>query len=480
MEEQTSKNASPRSELDEFCPSLMAHRSALSVSGCLESGGGWLAEWEARTLGPTRESQGCVAGSVFNVLRGWDEVQRSKHCVRRFDEASECHEWDLASMIDTEEASVAADSKDQEVERSGAEVKELDELFAAIYPLIRQYELEHASPGEHKVVEYLPASDLASAVNLALPLEGSSSDFIQACHEILRYSVRTSHPRFMNQLFAGSEPSGQVAELLTSVVNNSVHTYGAAPLATVVEQYLIEQVGRLADFSEADGIFCPGGSFANMGAMLVARNELFPHVQEDGWQGSDRPVVFTSAHAHYSIKKAAMMLGIGMNNCILVPADSAGAMQPQALEALIIDAKSRGKRPFFVSCTAGTTVTGSFDPLQQIVDVCRKHGLWVHADGAWGGAVIFSDAHRWPPSDIATAYWYKSTCLLVQKYYKSTTSWPLQASVSACVARVLERALTHSGAGRGLVEGLGRCDSFCFNPHKLLGVSSQVLSLLDY
>jgi glutamate/tyrosine decarboxylase-like PLP-dependent enzyme len=62
-----------------------------------------------------------------------------------------------------------------------------------------------------------------------------------------------------------------------------------------------------------------------------------------------------------------------------------------------------------VSCTAGTTVTGSFDPLQQIVDVCRKHGLWVHADGAWGGAVIFSDAHRWPPSDIATAYWYKGT-----------------------------------------------------------------------
>jgi glutamate/tyrosine decarboxylase-like PLP-dependent enzyme len=103
--------------------------------------------------------------------------------------------------------------------------------------------------------------------------QGSRADFIQGCQEALHYSVRTSHPRFMNQLFAGSEPSGQVAELLTSVINNSVHTYGAAPLATVVEKHLIKHVGRLAGFCGADGIFCPGGSYANMGAMLVARNE---------------------------------------------------------------------------------------------------------------------------------------------------------------------------------------------------------------
>ena len=362
--------------------------------------------------------------------RGWEEVDKAvgrvegtgpRPSVRKFDEASWCCDWDLASLVDTEEASVAApaDRRDQV-----QQVKELDELFRVIYPLIRQYELEHASPSEHKVVEYLSSQDLAAVVNLQLPDEGSSRDFIQGCQDALRYSVRTAHPRFMNQLFAGSEPCGQVAELLTSVINNSVHTYGAAPLATVVEQHLIEHVGQLAGFSAADGIFCPGGSYANMGAMLVARNELFPHVSDKGWLAGDRPVVFTSAQAHYSVKKAAMMLGIGTSHCMLVSTDCHGRMRPDHLESLIVTAKRQGQTPFFVSCTSGTTVTGSFDPLRAVVEICRRHGVWVHADGAWGGAVIFSDKHR------------------------------------------------------NLVEGLGGCDSFCFNPHKLLGVSSQCTLLL--
>jgi glutamate/tyrosine decarboxylase-like PLP-dependent enzyme len=403
------------------CPSLLVQRSALAVSCAIEGGGGWLAEWEAvqrKAFGP---------GNTFSASRGWEEVQRAKEerggvpNARKFDEASAGHEWDLASLVDTEEASVleAADRRDKD-----KEVRELDELFGAIYPLIRQYELEHAAPDEHKVVEYLSSQELALAVNLALPEEGSSTDFIQGCQDALRYSVRTSHPRFMNQLFAGSEPSGQVAELLTSVINNSVHTYGAAPFATVIEKHLIERVGSLAGFRDADGVFCPGGSYANMGAMLVARNELFPHVHQDGWQPNDRPVVFTSAQAHYSVKKAAMILGIGTANCVLVPTDRNGCMQSSALESLILTAKSQGRTPFFVSCTSGTTVTGSFDPLRPLVQLCREHRVWVHADGAWGGAVIFSDKHR------------------------------------------------------HLVDGLEGCDSFCFNPHKLLGVSSQCTLLL--
>lgn len=310
--------------------------------------------------------------------------------MRKFDESS-CVEWDLASLVDTEEASTeGCDHRSEQVQ----EVKELDDLLAAIYPLIRQYELEHAAPDDHKVVEYLSAGDLASTVHLTLPDEGSRADFVRGCQETLRYSVRTSHPRFMNQLFAGSEPCGQIAELLTSVINNSVHTFGAAPLATVVEKHLIERVGQLAGFSNADGVFCPGGSYANMGAMLIARNEVFPHVPTDGWRPQDRPVVFTSTQAHYSVKKAAMMLGIGTANCVLVPTDSQGRMQPDALESLILTAKAGGKTPFFVSCTAGTTVTGSYDPLGALVAVCREHGVWVHADGAWGGAVIFSERHR--------------------------------------------------------------------------------------
>ena len=82
-------------------------------------------------------------------------------------------------------------------------------------------------------------------------------------------------------------------------------------------------------------------------------------MHEQGWQPNDSPVVFTSAQAHYSIKKAAMLLGIGAANCRLVATDSQGRMQPQALDAAIAAAKLQGKTPFFVSATSGTTVTGS-------------------------------------------------------------------------------------------------------------------------
>jgi hypothetical protein len=376
------------------CTSLLLQRSALSVSNCLEGRGGWLAEWEATQHSGQPDAGTTTATSTFSLLRGWEEVERrSAPRIRKFDE-SPCLEWDLASLVDTEEASTVGSGSAAHRSEHVQEVRELDELLAEVYPLIRQYELEHAAPDDHKVVEYLTAGELAAAVHLALPDEGSRADFVRGCQETLRYSVRTSHPRFMNQLFAGSEPCGQVAELLTSVINNSVHTFGAAPLATVVEQHLVERVGLMAGFTNADGIFCPGGSYANMGAMLVARNEVFPHVREDGWRAQDRPVVFTSTQAHYSVKKAAMMLGIGAAHCLLVPTDSEGRMQPHALESLILKAKSEGKTPFFVSCTAGTTVTGSYDPLRAVAGVCRDHGVWVHADGAWGGAVIFSEKHR--------------------------------------------------------------------------------------
>jgi hypothetical protein len=406
----------------EGCPSLATQRSALCASGCQEGGGGWLAAWEAAQLYKHADVPD-GAGSRFSTLRGWDDVEGSKPHAVRFDGAPV--EWDLASIVDTEAASEPEDTGRRD---RGQEVKELDALVAAIYPLIRRYELEHASPDDCKVVEYLPADDLAAAVNLDLPEEGSRAEFIQGCQEALRYSVRTSHPRFMNQLFAGSEPSGQVAELLTSVINNSVHTYGAAPLATVVEKHLIERVGQLAGFCGADGIFCPGGSYANMGAMLVARNELFPHVRDHGWQPNDNPVVFTSAQAHYSVKKGAMMLGIGAANCRLVATDSEGRMQPQSLETAIAAARSEGKTPFFVSCTAGTTVTGSFDPLRAIAASCRKHGVWLHADGAWGGAVIFSQTHRALVDGLERLCLDMSLCLCL------SVSVSVSASVSVSVS----------------------------------------------
>lgn len=88
------------------------------------------------------------------------------------------------------------------------------------------------------------------------------------------------------------------------------------------------------------------------------------------------------------------MCGLGSDNVWSVPVDSSGKMIPSDLESLVVKAKEEGKTPFYVNATAGTTVLGSYDPFAAISAVCKKHKLWLHVDGSWGGPVIFSQTQK--------------------------------------------------------------------------------------
>ena len=112
------------------CTSLLLQRSALSVSNCLEGRGGWLAEWEATQQSGQPDAGTDTATSTFSLLRGWEEVERrSAPRMRKFDE-SPCLEWDLASLVDTEEASTAGSGSAAHRSEHVQEVRELDELLA--------------------------------------------------------------------------------------------------------------------------------------------------------------------------------------------------------------------------------------------------------------------------------------------------------------------------------------------------------------
>jgi glutamate decarboxylase len=127
--------------------------------------------------------------------------------------------------------------------------------------------------------------------------------------------------------------------------------------------------------------------------VIIARNNLFPLSKTDG-NGNNHFVLFTSAHGHYSLEKAAQMCGLGSKNVISVPVDAQGRMIPSSLENLIQKSKYEGKTPFYVNATAGTTVLGSFDPFKAISQICKKHNLWLHVDACWGGPVIFSSKQK--------------------------------------------------------------------------------------
>jgi len=164
---------------------------------------------------------------------------------------------------------------------------------------------------------------------------------------------------------------------------------------TLVEKYTTKYLAQLFGYTSphCGGISQPGGSASNSSAIVIARNTLYPATKEHG-NGSHRFTLFTSAHGHYSLEKAAQMFGLGSKNVISVSVDEMGCMIPSELERLVQESKSKGETPFFVNATAGTTVLGSFDPFTQLSAICKAHNLWLHIDGSWGGSVVFNAQSR--------------------------------------------------------------------------------------
>jgi glutamate/tyrosine decarboxylase-like PLP-dependent enzyme len=167
-------------------------------------------------------------------------------------------------------------------------------------------------------------------------------------------------------------------------------TFEIAPMATLIERKLIETMNEYVGYSDGEGIMLTGGSNANLMAMLIARHKKDPELKQTG-VSKKALVAFISEEAHYSFDKGCIMMGFGRDNLILVKADDNGTMDIVDLEKKIIDQKEIGKQPFFIGATAGTTVYGAFDPMDEISDIAKKYECWFHIDGAWGGSLLLSN-----------------------------------------------------------------------------------------
>lgn len=211
--------------------------------------------------------------------------------------------------------------------------------------------------------------------------------------DYLENSVPTLHPHFMNQLFSGLRPWAIAGELLSLVTNTTMATYEASPVATIMEKTLVEYLASVVGWKQHDGIMVTGGSNANLVGLLMARNKLHPSIKQCG--SSPRPLVaFVSEEAHYSFEKAFNVLGLGLNNLRSIHTTSSGQIDTTALESEIKKSKDNGEYPFFVAATAGTTVMGEFDPIDELAKITQKEKLWLHVDGAWGASVLLSQTHR--------------------------------------------------------------------------------------
>ena len=229
-----------------------------------------------------------------------------------------------------------------------------------------------------------------------MPEHGTGQDgLIEALQKVLRYSVNTWHQGFLDKLYASTNAPGVASELILAALNTNVHVYQVSPALSVIEKYTGRQLAALFGLQgpRAGGISVQGGSASNTTSIVIARNNLFPDTKKDG-NGGYRFVLFTSAHGHYSVEKAAQMLGFGSSAVWAVPVDRQGRMIASELESLVQQALRENRTPFYVNSTAGTTVMGSFDPFNDIAAICKKYNLWFHVDGSWGGSFAFSERQR--------------------------------------------------------------------------------------
>ncbi|MBC8370063.1 MAG: aminotransferase class V-fold PLP-dependent enzyme [Planctomycetes bacterium] len=235
---------------------------------------------------------------------------------------------------------------------------------------------------------------LGGQLSLELPQDGASqSDVFAKMSAVLNATPQTSSPRFLNQLFGGRQNYAAAADMLTALLNVSMYTYKAAGAQILVEQQLVQHMAKFAGFTDAEGVICPGGSMANFVGMMMGRDRANPNFREHGSDGR-RHTFYVSEQSHYSVDKAAAMLGVGRANVRKIKCDFDGRMNVDDLSKTIETDIANGCVPCAVVATCGTTVLGAFDPLKQIASICRKHDIWLHADGAFGGAALLHRQHR--------------------------------------------------------------------------------------
>jgi aromatic-L-amino-acid decarboxylase len=185
----------------------------------------------------------------------------------------------------------------------------------------------------------------------------------------------------------GALDSGVVAALLAAGAHAFTGTSFEAPALVAMEEGVLRWIADVLGLpATAGGLLLSGGSLANQTAIVAARARAL--------SGSTDITMYVSERVHHSITKAATLVGIPATALRMVRTDRAGRMSPHALEALLEADAAEGRRPFLVVGTAGTTDTGSVDPLGRLADVAARYGAWFHVDAAYGGFFALTQRGR--------------------------------------------------------------------------------------
>ena len=258
-----------------------------------------------------------------------------------------------------------------------------------------------------------PELDEALTARLKGPLPEEAGDAGAAVDDaarVLDASISPSRPLYLAYIGSTGLEVGVLASSLSATYDaNLAVTAGGADL---VEEQALRWIAEFVGFPMAEGSFTSGGMTSNLTALLAAREKAMPGSRIRGVGG--RPAaIYGSEEAHHSVVRAVEVCGLGSNSVREIPIDDRRRMRPEILDEAISADVAAGVVPVAVVATAGTTLTGAVDPLGEIADVCDRHAVWLHVDGAYGlpgaaapgSAPLFAglgradsataDAHKW-------------------------------------------------------------------------------------
>jgi glutamate/tyrosine decarboxylase-like PLP-dependent enzyme len=259
-----------------------------------------------------------------------------------------------------------------------------------------------------------------------------------------QWGLHTTNPKYFGLFNPNVTEASIAADALAALYNPQLATWSHAPCANEIEKFTLEffltRFGFSPDTSAAH--FTSGGAEANHTAVVAALTYKFPLYGNTGVKSlTGHPVLYVSEQAHHSFFKIAHSTGIGRDGVRIVPVDRALRMDTRSLKNLITTDIHNGCIPFMVVGTVGTTPAGVIDPLEEIADICTKHALWFHADGAWGGAAVLSrsavpiapgieradsitcDAHKWLSVSMSAGMFFCRHQHAVGEAFRITASY---------------------------------------------------------
>ncbi len=243
---------------------------------------------------------------------------------------------------------------------------------------------------QYPVLSRVAPGDIARALPAHAPEQGEPFDRVLDDFErtIVPGLTHWNHPGFFAYFAITGSAPGVLGEFLSAALNVQAMLWRTSPAATELEEVALGWLRQLIGLPAAfEGVIYDTASIASLHALAAAREAAVPGVRAEGLAGRTLPKmrVYCSEHAHSSIDKAVMMLGLGHESLRKIPADAEFRMDHAALASAVAEDRRAGLQPLAAVATVGTTSTTSVDPVPEIADTCERERLWLHVDAAYAG-----------------------------------------------------------------------------------------------